>query len=62
MPLAIKNLDAPLGAEISGLDLSKPTYFANMFAAYEALPAELKNENPLGIWRLIDGECTKESS
>ena len=28
----------------------------------EALPAELKNENPLGIWRLIDGECIKESS
>src|SRR5262245_8268568 len=24
MPLAIKNLDAPLGAEIAGLDLSKP--------------------------------------
>ena len=24
MSLAIKNLDAPLGAEISGLDLSKP--------------------------------------
>jgi len=25
-----------------------------------ALPDELKNENPLGIWRMIDGEWTKE--
>ena len=24
-----------------------------------ALPAELKNENPLGIWRLVDGEFTR---
>jgi alpha-ketoglutaric semialdehyde dehydrogenase len=24
-----------------------------------ALPLELQNENPLGIWRLVDGECTK---
>lgn len=27
----------------------------------EALPGELKNENPLGIWRLVDGEQTRES-
>jgi alpha-ketoglutaric semialdehyde dehydrogenase len=25
-----------------------------------ALPAELQNENPLGVWRIVDGECTKE--
>jgi NADP-dependent aldehyde dehydrogenase len=25
-----------------------------------ALPPELQNENPLGIWRLLDGECTKQ--
>lgn len=24
-----------------------------------ALPAELRNENPLGIWRMVDGEMTK---
>jgi 2,5-dioxopentanoate dehydrogenase len=24
-----------------------------------ALPAELKNENPLGIWRMVDGEQTR---
>jgi alpha-ketoglutaric semialdehyde dehydrogenase len=25
----------------------------------EALPAELKDENPLGIWRMIDGQMTR---
>jgi NADP-dependent aldehyde dehydrogenase len=25
-----------------------------------ALPEELKNENPLHIWRMVDGEMTKE--
>jgi NADP-dependent aldehyde dehydrogenase len=25
-----------------------------------ALPDELKNENPLGIWRLIDGELARK--
>lgn len=25
-----------------------------------ALPAELKNANPLGIWRLVDGELTRQ--
>ncbi len=25
------------------------------------LPAELRNSNPLGIWRMIDGEMTKEA-
>jgi NADP-dependent aldehyde dehydrogenase len=27
-----------------------------------ALPDELKNQNPLGIWRLVDGELTQSSS
>ncbi len=26
-----------------------------------ALPDELKNENPLGIWRLVDGQFTREA-
>src|SRR6202046_221494 len=26
-----------------------------------ALPAELKNENPLHIWRMVDGEMTREA-
>ena len=26
-----------------------------------ALPAELKDSNPLGIWRMVDGEMSKES-
>ncbi|HEX8914817.1 MAG TPA: aldehyde dehydrogenase (NADP(+)) [Humisphaera sp.] len=26
-----------------------------------ALPAELRDENPLGIWRLVDGKVTKEA-
>jgi 2,5-dioxopentanoate dehydrogenase len=26
----------------------------------EALPEELKNNNPLGIWRMVDGEMTRE--
>jgi alpha-ketoglutaric semialdehyde dehydrogenase len=26
----------------------------------EALPAELKDSNPLGIWRIVDGEMTRE--
>ena len=25
-----------------------------------ALPDELKNENPLGIWRLVDGRMTRD--
>jgi NADP-dependent aldehyde dehydrogenase len=25
-----------------------------------ALPDELKNENPLGIWRMVDGQLTRE--
>jgi NADP-dependent aldehyde dehydrogenase len=25
-----------------------------------ALPAELRNENPRNIWRLVDGQRTKE--
>jgi alpha-ketoglutaric semialdehyde dehydrogenase len=28
---------------------------------YSALPAELRNENPLHIWRMVDGEMTRES-
>jgi len=27
-----------------------------------ALPEELKNSNPLGIWRMVDGEMTRERS
>jgi NADP-dependent aldehyde dehydrogenase len=27
----------------------------------EALPAELQGHNPLGIWRIVDGEQTRES-
>jgi NADP-dependent aldehyde dehydrogenase len=27
----------------------------------ESLPAELQDENPLGIWRLLDGKQTRES-
>ena len=27
----------------------------------EALPPELKNENPLAIWRMVDGEMTREA-
>jgi 2,5-dioxopentanoate dehydrogenase len=26
-----------------------------------ALPAELRNENPLHIWRMVDGEMTREA-
>jgi 2,5-dioxopentanoate dehydrogenase len=26
-----------------------------------ALPAELKNENPLGVWRLVDGKMTRDA-
>lgn len=26
-----------------------------------ALPAELKNANPLGVWRMVDGELTKQA-
>jgi NADP-dependent aldehyde dehydrogenase len=44
------------------------TYSINRFArpvCYQdfpgsALPDELKNQNPLGIWRLIDGEFTRD--
>lgn len=28
----------------------------------EALPEELKDENPLGIWRMVDGEMTREAA
>ena len=28
----------------------------------EALPAELKGENPLGIWRMVDGQMTREAA
>jgi NADP-dependent aldehyde dehydrogenase len=28
----------------------------------EALPGELRDANPLGIWRMIDGEMTREAS
>jgi alpha-ketoglutaric semialdehyde dehydrogenase len=28
----------------------------------EALPEELKDENPLGIWRMVDGQMTREAS
>jgi 2,5-dioxopentanoate dehydrogenase len=27
----------------------------------EGLPMELKNENPLGIWRMVDGQMTQEA-
>jgi alpha-ketoglutaric semialdehyde dehydrogenase len=27
----------------------------------EALPEELKDENPLGIWRMVDGQMTRET-
>jgi 2,5-dioxopentanoate dehydrogenase len=27
----------------------------------EGLPQELKNENPLGIWRMVDGQITQEA-
>jgi NADP-dependent aldehyde dehydrogenase len=26
-----------------------------------ALPAELKDENPLGIWRMVDGKFTRDA-
>ena len=28
----------------------------------EALPVELKDENPLGIWRMVDGQMTREAA
>jgi 2,5-dioxopentanoate dehydrogenase len=28
----------------------------------EALPQELRNANPLGIWRMVDGEMTREAT
>jgi alpha-ketoglutaric semialdehyde dehydrogenase len=28
----------------------------------EALPEELKNTNPLGIWRMVDGQMTQEAN
>src|SRR5579872_1146900 len=28
----------------------------------EALPEELKDENPLGIWRMVDGQMTREAT
>lgn len=36
---------------------TRPVCFQNM--PNSLLPAELKNENPLGIWRLMDGEMKK---
>jgi len=27
----------------------------------EALPEELKDDNPLGVWRMVDGEMTREA-
>ena len=37
---------------------ARPVCFQNFPNA--SLPDELKNENPLGIWRMIDGEQTRE--
>jgi hypothetical protein len=28
----------------------------------DALPEELKNANPLGIWRMLDGQMTREAT
>jgi NADP-dependent aldehyde dehydrogenase len=36
----------------------RPVAFQN--APAEMLPAELRDENPLGIWRRVDGELTRE--
>jgi hypothetical protein len=30
-------------------------------APAEVLPAELRDENPLGIWRRVDGELTRDA-
>ncbi len=35
----------------------RPVAFQN--APAEALPAALRDENPLGIWRRVDGELTR---
>jgi NADP-dependent aldehyde dehydrogenase len=36
----------------------RPVAFQN--APAELLPPELRDENPLGIWRRVDGELTRE--
>ena len=28
----------------------------------DALPEELKDANPMGIWRMVDGQMTRESN
>ena len=38
---------------------ARPIAFQNW--TYELLPDELKNENPLGIWRTVNNELTKEA-
>lgn len=38
---------------------SRPIAFQNW--SNDLLPDELKNENPLGIWRTVNNELTKES-
>ena len=40
------------------LRFARPVCFQDAPSA--ALPDELKNENPLGIWRLVDGHFTRE--
>jgi NADP-dependent aldehyde dehydrogenase len=39
---------------------SRPVCYQNF--PDSALPDELKDSNPLGIWRLVDGEMTRESN
>ncbi|MDB5298141.1 MAG: Aldehyde Dehydrogenase, partial [Phycisphaerales bacterium] len=38
---------------------ARPVAYQDFPAA--ALPAELRNENPLGLWRLVDGKVTKDA-
>ncbi|MGB6484883.1 MAG: hypothetical protein WBE86_15460, partial [Candidatus Acidiferrales bacterium] len=38
---------------------ARPVCFQSFPSA--ALPDELKDENPLGIWRLVDGEQTRQA-
>ena len=38
----------------------RPVAFQNAPAA--VLPPELRDENPLGIWRRVDGELTREAA
>jgi NADP-dependent aldehyde dehydrogenase len=28
----------------------------------DTLPVELKDENPLGIWRMVDGQMTRDAN